>query len=214
MLANESVEAFFSNQKKYFQENNLRSELLEYSKIIEAPKDTLLIDDGSYLKMVPILLFGCIKVIRIEDEKEILLYYIYPNESCIMSISVVLNDQKTGFKAIAEEDCKLLMIPARFLPDWQRNYDSFNLFINDLYKKRFNDLLSAFNSVAFQKMDSRIIEYLNGRAQASETNKIKATHQEIADELGVARETVSRLLKKLEQDGVVKLYRGIIELLK
>ena len=212
MLADGNVEDFLSHQTKYFLESDLRLELLKHSKVIIAQKETLLIDDGTYLKMVPILLSGCIKVFKTEGEKEVLLYYIYPNESCIMSISDAIHNQKTGFKAVTEEDSTLLMIPSRLISAWQGSYESFNLFISDLYKKRFEDLLSAFNSVAFQKMDHRIIDYLNSRSQTSGSNEIKATHQEIADELGVARETVSRLLKKLEQDGVVKLHRGIIEM--
>ena len=206
------IDSFFDQQTNYFVEDEFRKELIETAKIKDIPKGTTLITEGTYLKLIPIVLSGSIKVFRTEEDKEILLYYINPNESCIMSLNVVRNNEKSEFKAITEEDSTILLMPARLILQWQNTYDSFNRFINDLYRKRFEELLNAFNSVAFQKMDDRLINYLKNRVETLGTNEIRITHQEIAYELGIARETVSRLLKKLEQDDKVQLGRGTIKL--
>lgn len=99
------------------------------------------------------------------------------------------------------------------LREWQRKFPSFAGFILDLYQKRFDDLLNAYNALAFQNLDERLLKYLRERTKAIGSNKIKATHQELGDELGTARETISRMLKKLEMEGVVSLHRGWIEIL-
>lgn len=204
------IDSFFQQQTKYFIEDDFKKELLETAKIQDVPKGTLLISEGTYLKVVPIVLSGSIKVFRTEEDKDILLYYINPNESCIMSISVTHNNEKAGFKAVTEDDSTILLLPARLMPEWQKRYDSFSLFVNDLYRKKFDELLQAFNSVAFQKMDDRLITYLKNRVEVHGDSEIRVTHQAVADELGIARETVSRLLKKMEQDGIVQLGRGVI----
>lgn len=208
------IDTFLDRQTKYFKEEAFRKELTDTCKIQQVPKDTLLINEGSYLKVIPIVLSGSIKVFKTEEDKEILLYYITADESCIMSISVTLNNEKAEFKAVTEEESVILLMPARLMTQWQNNYASFNLFVNDLYRKRFDDLLQAFNAVAFQKMDDRLVAYLNHKADTLGTIDLHFTHQQVADDMGIARETVSRLLKKLEQDGSVILGRGVIKLNK
>lgn len=196
--------------QKYFKEESLIKELEQEAKVQDVPAGTVLIEEGAYLKVVPIVLSGTVKVFQSDENREMLLYYINPHESCIMSIAVTFKNEKTAFKAVADTDVKLLLLPARLIPEWQRQFESFNLFINQLYKKKFEDLLGAFNAIAFQKMDNRLLDYLNHRLMENEV--IKSTHQEIADELGTARETISRLLKKLELEGKVSLGRGWIKI--
>lgn len=208
------ISTFFEKQTKYFLEEDFKKELMESAKIQEVEKGTVLINEGTYLKVIPIVLSGSIKVFRAEEDKEMLLYYINPNESCIMSITVTRNNETADFKAVTEEDSTILLMPARLILQWQDTYDSFNRFVNDLYRKRFEELLQAFNSVAFQKMDDRLMVYLKNRMTTLGSNELKVTHQDIAYELGIARETVSRLLKKLEQDEIVKLGRGTISFIK
>ncbi|MEO1256250.1 MAG: Crp/Fnr family transcriptional regulator, partial [Bacteroidota bacterium] len=145
--------------------------------------------------------------------KQVLLYYIYPLESCIVSINCGINDIKSRVKAIAEDHSKALLIPSSIVSVWQKKYPSFNQYILNLYQKRFDDVLDAYNALAFQSLDYRLLSYLKSRAAANNSNEIKATHQDLADELGTARETVSRMLKKLESEGSVVLHRGCIEVL-
>ncbi len=201
-------------QLPFIKEDGFKNEVIAKSKVVEVEAGTPILQEGSYVKAVPILLNGLVKVVKQESGgREMLLYYIYPLESCIISINCGLNDLKSRAKAIAEEKSKALMIPATIIRDWQRSYPSFNEFILNLYQKRFDNVLDAYNAIAFQRLDQRLLSYLNARTSALNSREIKATHQDLGDELGTARETISRMLKKLESEGKVKLHRGSIEVL-
>ena len=199
-------------QLPFFKEEELRTAIANHAKLVEVNPGTSILNKGSYVKTIPILLNGLVKVVKEEKGKEILIYYIYPLESCIVSIYCGMNDLKSKVKATAEDNSSALLIPSRLISEWQRKYPSFNAFILKLYQKRFEDVLNAFNALAFQSLDDRIIAYLKAKATALKSEKINMTHQDLADELGTARETVSRILKKLETEGRVKLHRGSIEL--
>ena len=150
---------------------------------------------------------------RHEKLKEMLLYYIYSHESCIVSIKCVLSESKSTVKAVAEERCKAILLPADLLVHLQKTYSSFNDYIIALYQKRFDDVLNAFDALAFQSLDERLLAHIKAKAAASGLQVIHSTHQELGDQLGTARETISRLLKKLEADNQVRLSRGSIELI-
>jgi len=199
-------------QLSFFREPDLKQAIVEKGKLVEVPAGTPILNEGAYVKTVPVLLKGLVKVVREEAGKEILLYYIYPLESCIVSIHCGINQIKSNVKAITEDDSVALLLPSQYLENWQRNFPSFNSFILKLYQKRFDDVLDAFNALAFQRLDDRLISYLESKAKALESKKIEMTHQDLGDELGTARETVSRILKKLEVEDRVKLHRGWIEL--
>ncbi len=200
-------------QLSFFKEPELKKVLRERGKLVEVAPDTPILNEGSYVKTVPILLNGVVKVVREEAGKEILLYYIYPLESCIVSIHCGINQLKSRVKAIAEDHSKALLIPSYEVDEWQRKFPSFNNYIMNLYQKRFDDVLDAFNALAFQSLDNRILTYLKTKTDALHSNKIKMTHQDLGDELGTARETISRILKKLEVEEKVVLHRGWIEVM-
>ncbi len=200
-------------QLNFFRESELQKAIIEQGQLVEVTSGTPILKEGSYVKTIPILLKGLVKVVREEAEKEMLLYYIYPLESCIVSIHCGINQLKSSVKAIAEDDSIALLLPSQSVEEWQRKYTSFNDFVLNMYQKRFDDVLNAFNALAFQSLDSRLLSYLNSKSNALGSASIKMTHQELGDELGTARETVSRLLKKLEVEEKVKLHRGLIEVL-
>lgn len=208
------IQDTLSFQLAFFKEEGLKKEILEKAKLVEVEAGTSILKEGSYVKTIPILLSGLVKVVKEEaGGKEILLYYIYPLESCIVSINCGINDIKSRVKAIAEDDSSSILIPTSIIGEWQRKYPSFNYYVLNLYQKRFDDILDAYNALAFQSLDNRLLSYLRARAAALNSSKITATHQDLADELGTARETVSRILKKLESDELVKLHRGWIEII-
>ena len=201
-------------QLSFFREEQLQQEIITKAKLVTVEAGTPILKEGSYVKTVPILLNGLVKVAKQESGgKEMLLYYIYPLESCIVSINCGINDIKSRVQAIAEEESTALMIPSTIIGDWQRKYPTFNSFILNLYQKRFDNVLDAYNALAFQSLDQRLISYLSARSKATGSAKIVSTHQELADELGTARETISRMLKILENEGTVKLHRGLIEVI-
>ncbi|MEL6536961.1 MAG: Crp/Fnr family transcriptional regulator, partial [Bacteroidota bacterium] len=186
------IEEILTLQVPFLKEPALKADLVREAKLVTVEAGTPILKDGQYVKTVPLLVNGLVKVVKQEGEKEILLYYIYPLESCIVSIHCGINDLKSKVKAIAEEASTALLLPAHQVGQWQQQYLSFNQFVLNLYQKRFEDVLDAFNALAFQSLDDRMITYLEAKARALGHNKLKMTHQDLADELGSARETVSR----------------------
>lgn len=197
----------------------LNKELLEKLRT-EGPvrtltPDTVMLDENDYIKSIPIVLSGSIKVFR-QDEvgREILLYYIKPGESCIMSLLGAATNTTSKIKAVVEDQAEVLMLPIHKASDLIRENPRWLEFIFQLYNKRFEELLSVVNAIAFQKVDIRLWDFLKTKVEMSKSMELNITHQQIADELGTAREVVSRLLKQLEKDKKLTLSRNKIKILK
>lgn len=194
------------------------SELLdELSKIaikLTFDKEKTILDTGSEVKLIPLVLKGSIKVFQ-EDEsgRELLLYYIKSGESCIMSIIAGKNNQKSQVRAVISDNAEVLLFPSSLINIWSDKYKTWNEFVFNLYQKRFQELVYVINELAFGKVDRRLMQFLETRVKIDQTDEIIITHQKIADEIGTAREVVSRLLKKLEYEGKVYLMRGKIKVL-
>ncbi len=182
------------------------------SKIL--PAGTVLLDMDAYVHYIPLVLSGSLKVIRTEEDgREILLYYVYPGESCIVSILSTMTQGTSKVKAVIEEDAEILMISTDKAKEWVKKHPDWIDFIFNLYQRRFEELLSVVNSVAFQKIDQRILNLLQQKSELYKTKIISVTHQQIADDLGISREATSRTLKQLEKAMNIKLSRNQIELL-
>lgn len=176
--------------------------------------DTVLIDENDYIKFVPIVLNGSIKVFKLdEDDREMLLYYIKPGESCVMSFLGATCNGTSKIKAVVEEEAEVLLLPVHKATDLIRENPQWIQFIFELYNMRFEELLSVVNAIAFQKVDVRLWELLKTKVKMLKTEELSMTHQQIADELGTAREVVSRLLKQLERDKKISLGRNKIKIL-
>jgi CRP/FNR family transcriptional regulator, anaerobic regulatory protein len=178
------------------------------------PPDTVLIDENDYIRFVPIVLNGSIKVFKIdEDGREMLLYYIKPGESCVMSFLGATCNGTSKIKAVVEEEAEVLVLPVQKVTELIRENPQWIQFIFELYNRRFEELLSVVNAIAFQKVDVRLWELLKTKVKMLKTDEINMTHQQLADELGTAREVVSRLLKQLERDKKISLGRNKIKFL-
>lgn len=174
----------------------------------------VIINDHTYIKSIPIVISGTIKVMRTdEDGREILLYYIKSGESCIMSFLGGLHQDTSKVKAIAEDKTEVLFIPTEKLNVLMKEYPEWLDYMFRLYHKRFEELLEVVNAIAFKKMDERLMDYLEKKVKLTGSNTISITHEQLANELGTARVVVSRLLKQLETEGVVKLGRNKISLI-
>ncbi len=172
---------------------------------------TTILEIDSYIKVLPIVKKGSVKVIRTDqDYKEILLYYIKPGESCIMSFLSGIHAKKSKVRAVIEEDAELLLIPIDKAGAWLAEYPEWSDFIFNLYETRFEELLETVNSLAFQKLDERLLQLLNQKAVLYHTRELPVTHQQLADEMATTREVVSRILKQMENAGVVRLSRNKI----
>lgn len=176
-------------------------------------EEKTILEHGSEVDFIPLVTKGSIRVLR-EDEsgKEILLYYVKPGESCIISIMSSKKNQKSQLKAVVAENTEVILIPSNLIKDWSTKYSNWNDFVFDLYQKRFEELIHVVDELAFSNVDQRLVEFITKKITLENSNEINMTHQEIADELGTAREVVSRLLKKLEVEQKVKLKRGKIEI--
>ena len=174
----------------------------------------LIMDYGKYIRMMPIVLKGTIKVLKLdENNNEILLYYLSNNESCSMAYSCCLEAKKSEVKAIAEDDVDIIAIPHIKLDEWLCKYPSWKNYIMKSFNDRFIELLKSIESIAFHKLDERLISYLKEKKRHTGSSVIKASHHQIADELATSRVVISRLLKQLENDNRIILYRNEIKLL-
>lgn len=174
----------------------------------------IIIDYNQYIRWTPIIHTGLIGVYRTdEDSREILLYYIRPGESCIMSFLAGINHDISKIKAVAEEDSELYLFPVEKSNTWLQQFPEWNRYLFKLYQQRFEDLLEVVNSIAFKKMDERLAGHLKKKSELVQSSELSITHSQLADELGTTREVVSRLLKQMEKEGLLKLSRNKITLL-
>ena len=174
----------------------------------------VILNEHSYIRSIPIVRKGSLKVMRTDEEgKEILLYYIRPGESCIMSFLAGMHEDTSKIKAVAEEETEILLLPIEKVSLLIREYPEWLDYIFKLYHKRFEELLEVVNAIAFKKVDERILQLLREKKKLTGSSEINITHQQLADELGTARVVVSRLLKQMESEKMVKLSRNKILLL-
>lgn len=175
----------------------------------------IIMDYGKYIRMMPLIVKGTLKVLKKDDnDNEILLYYLSSRESCSMAYSCCLEEKKSEVKAIAEGDLQIIAIPHNKLDEWLCKYPSWKNYIMRSFNERFSEMLKSIESIAFHKLDDRLIAYLKEKKRLSGSNVIKASHYQIADELATSRVVISRLLKILENNGKILLYRNEIKLLK
>ncbi|MCR9099560.1 MAG: Crp/Fnr family transcriptional regulator [bacterium] len=195
-------------------ERNLQDAIADEGTIMHFKAGSLIMDFGAYVKIMPLIIKGSIKVSREDEEgNELFLYYLKPGETCSMSFTCCLMDKKSEIRTVAEEDTTLIGIPTRFMDEWMSRYPSWKNFVMTSYDNRMLELVRTIDSIAFKKMDERLMDYLEQKAEANDSRTLNATHQEIAYDLNASREAISRLLKQLEKDGVVQLGRNRIELL-
>lgn len=193
--------------------SEIQAALAGFGQITTFPAGTTILETGSYVKLIPLVLSGIVKVLREGEDHDMLLYYIEPGESCIMSLAASVQNDKSEVKAVIDEDAELLLLPADKVRELQLKFPDWNQFVTELYRKRFLALLDAFNAVAYHHGDERLWEYLQRQAKRSGSPELPLTHKQIADDLGTAREVVSRLLKSLEKAGKVQLERKLVRLL-
>ncbi|MBK7761835.1 MAG: Crp/Fnr family transcriptional regulator [Bacteroidetes bacterium] len=193
----------------------LIKEMFQFGEIKHFKEGDLIMDYGRYIRMMPLILKGTIKVLRMDDDgNEILLYYLSANESCSMAYSCCMEAKKSEVKAIAEEDVELIAIPHLKLEEWLCKYPSWKSYIMQSFNTRFLELLKTIEIIAFHKLDERLIAYLKEKQRLSGSSVIKASHHLIADELATSRVVISRLLKQLENDKKIILYRNEIKIMK
>ena len=195
-------------------EDELLEEISNIGTIKEVPKDFKLIEIGDFIKSIPLLIKGAIKILR-EDEKgdELILYFLERGDTCAMTLSCCMGQAKSEIRAVTETDTKVIMIPVEKMGEWMSKYKSWQVFILESYHNRMVELLEAIDTIAFLKMDKRILKYLKDKAMINGNDVLNITHQNIAYDLHTSRVVVSRILKTLENEGKINLYRNSLKLL-
>lgn len=195
-------------------EENLRNIIEQEGTILQLPAGEMLMDIGGFIKFVPLVLEGSLKIMREDkDGNELLLYYVKAGETCAMSLTCCMGDAQSSVRAIADEDTTLIAIPVRYMDLWTNQFQSWKSFVMHTYQKRFTELLETIDGIAFHKLDDRLEKILKSRAELSGSTHLIVTHQELATELNSSREVISRLLKQMEKRGMVKLGRNKLDVL-
>ena len=200
-----------SKQKLFFLGKELLDKIFDESALHTFPKGTELLKEGQYVNVIPLVVEGSIKVFSRFEERDLLLYYIAANESCIMSFSAGKKNEPSKIFAVTDEESKVLLLPTQRVMEWVREYPAINDLFYNQYDIRYTDLLSTITEVIFKNLDQRLINYLEKEKERTQVYVLKVTHRQMASDLGTAREVISRIMKKLEKEQKIKqLPEGII----
>lgn len=195
-------------------ELELIREFEEKAKIISVKEGAIILDFGKAVSVIPVVLSGVLKISRLEESgSELLLYYVNAKESCAMTFTCCMQQFPSEVKITAEEETEFLALPITAMDEWMMKYPTWKSFVMKTIRTRFNELLSAIDQLAFQKLDERLVNYLKERSKVTDSPLINLSHEQIAIEMASSREVISRLLKKLENDKKLLLYRNQIKLL-
>jgi CRP/FNR family transcriptional regulator len=195
----------------YILEEELIEEMSKIAKIRETVQDEIIIHVGDELKMIPIVVYGSIKVSRENlDGDELLLYYIEGGDTCAMTLQCCVRKTDSQIKATSMEPSLLLMFPSEYMQLWMDKYRSWREYILQSYHTRMLELMETIDEIAFMRLDERLIKYLTDQAKLLGNLELHHTHQQIADDLHSSRVVISRLLKQLENKGAIQIRRNRI----
>jgi CRP/FNR family transcriptional regulator len=189
----------------------LLERLLEKGQLASFEPGKTLMEPGQFVKAVPLVLDGSIKIMRMdEDGKELFLYYLEAGETCALSLTCCSASRPSEIKAVVEEKVSVLFVPVQVHEQLVDEFKQWKDFVSSTYQHRFHEMLIVLDAIAFKRMDERLMSYIVTKMKQLKTNELHTTHQEVANELGTAREVISRLLKQLEKKKWIELGRNVI----
>jgi CRP/FNR family transcriptional regulator len=197
----------------FFREPELKEELLTHGQVHSFNKGDVIVKDGQYVRFLPIVLKGSIRVYQQKEDREILLYYVKAEETCTMSMAAAYFNNKSTSHGMVTEPTDVLIFPADKITEWQLKYPSWNQYVMQMFRTRYDELISSFQGIVFEHIDVRVWEYLKNQSLQNNSKIIDLSHQQLASELGTTRVVISRILKEYEKQKKVRLLRGRIELL-
>jgi CRP/FNR family transcriptional regulator len=195
---------------------DLYPELISDFEVVHIKKKSVIVNEGDLMKKIPFIKSGAVRVYKkdLNLGREMMLYHVGPGQTCMMSIIASLRRTKSLVSAMAEEDTVLVLVPTENIRTWQSKYPTWNQFILDIFMDRYIGLLDTIHQITFGNIEERILISVKAEAGSNSQNEVMTTHQALANNLGTTRVVVSRILKKLEHQGVVQLNRGVITLLQ
>lgn len=195
-----------------FLERELLEEMTQNCISRRVSEGDSILAEGEYIKTVPLVMDGLLRVARMDEGGgEYLLYYINPGELCSMSLTCCMALQKSNISIVAESDSIVLMIPVTLLESWMMKYRSWKEFMMYSYRKRFEELVNTIDALAFMNLDQRLEKFFRDRFSVSGSTIFEGKHQDIAIHLNSSREVISRILKRMENEGLVLLRRNSID---
>ena len=203
----------FDRKILHFLKPALVDKIVNECSVVEFSKGTEILREQQHVKLLPIVISGLVKVYSRFEEKELLLYYIEPAQSCVMTFYAALKNTPSKVFAITEEDSKVLLIPVQLLPSWLKEYPDFNELFYNQFNLRYSELLDTIGHLLLDRMDKRLYDHLKKKLELMSGNSIVMSHNQLANELGTAREVITRVLKKLETDGKVIQKSGEIKVI-
>lgn len=167
--------------------------------------------EGDSCGYLPFVIDGLVRIYKVsESGRELTLYRIHPGESCILTVSCILNNKQFPANAVVEEPVRAIGVPAKVVADWTNRHEVWRRFVFGMMSSRLDSIIDLVDSVTFKRLDIRVSEHLLAVSQSE--GPIKSTHQELAAELGSSREVVSRILKDFEHREMISLERGVIHI--
>ena len=194
-------------------ENNLKEEILKVGILQTVPKNSFIVEQHKYIKWLALVISGKVRVWQENEDRQILLYYVSPVQTCVLSLSATFRDCKSIINAKTEEETTIIKIPVRYATEWSFKYKSWNNFTINSFIFSYEDLLHSYKNLAFNKIDKRLLDYMQSVSEKNNSSYIKLSHSQLAKEIGTTREVVSKILKQFELTGVVSLSFKQIELL-
>lgn len=197
-----------------FFESGLRDAIIENGTLREFEVGEELIREEQFIRSFPIVIKGLIRVSRTDQEgNELLLYYLKPGEVCTVSLTCCMDRTRSQVKAITEETAAAILVPVELLDSWITQYQTWKEYVMHAMKIRFDELLNTLDSIAFLKMDERLVRFFKDRYDTTGLSQYNGSHQEIALSLNTSREVISRLLKQMERKKMIKLSRNKVDYL-
>ncbi len=194
-----------------FTDPALLEQILDKGQLMTLNAGKVLMEPGQFMKMVPIVLDGSIKISRMDDEgRELFLYFLDAGETCALSLTCCSASKPSEIRAVVEEYATIIAIPITAIDQFSDEFKQWKDFVANTYQNRFQEMLVALDAVAFKRMDERLMGYIVKKMKQLKTNELHTTHQEIAIELTTSREVISRLLKQLERKKWIELGRNVI----
>jgi len=192
----------------------LAERLVEIGVQVQFEPEELIMRPGQYFRSALLILDGRVKLYREGEEgQEFFLYYLEPGSACALSMICAARNESSALKARAMTPISALAIPIQYMDELMREHRNWYYFVLETYRNRFEELLMVLDQVVFHSMDEKLEFYLK-RQFGIFGQVIPVTHQEIANDLNSSREVISRLLKKMEAAGLIRIERNEIHRLK
>lgn len=197
---------------QYLFEAELINEICGSGTLRRFSENEIIIDIGDSIDYMPLVISGSIKILTEDKEgSELLLYYLEMGDTCAVTLNSCSNSSKSTIRAMAESETELLFVPVNKMDEWMVKYKSWRKYVMESFQFRFKELLAAMDNIVFNSLEDRLKNYLRDKALIAKSNILPITHLDIANDLHSSRVVISRLMKKLEKEGLISQTRNKIQ---